>query len=663
MIRGEIRKILRNKVFLVFATAIFVANMLMILYEANSQGESYYEYKQEEQLQYIETYQYFIEEMGNRGEQLLLALDENEVPYLKRDVEKTERDYAGLENLELTTHHSAGIEEYAGYHYGIFFCMMFAFLCLEYIYIFEKRNAMLQILRTTRKGREQMIASKWLVYLSLVAVYTFLQETMTFFLYKEVYPMGDLESAIQSLQIFRDCSNQISMFGSVIILILNRVLIAEAVSSIIFFCGTVFNNVRNALIATTLIFVLQYIFAITLSVNSSYDKLCCMNLFFVWNMENYFGIYHNLNICGIPIEKNMVAVFLCFAIIACSIFIGIIIFSARYQTGGQKREWRVSVIIRNLFSKILHLKNMFFNELYKLFVQQRKWILMVLFAALIVGTMKQYLPHNNYQTAYEATYHMYLSHTEGKVDKETKQFIQEEQDYIGTLEQMLEEAVNSGDTDAYIQIKAKLEGRREAFNRLMEQYHKINNGSEEEKYLIDEMNLDTILHKYDRDVLLFMGSAILLIVLISGIFASFREQKIAMLTYSTRNGREKLMRAKVLSSFFLTILIFLFTELPGWNGYIHVLGNEGLKQQLNLLYDPSINSSLHLSGMLMMIYLCKLLLYLILLFFTISMAVKSRNEFVTSVLLNTIVIIVCLVFYFLQMNVSMLVVKVLQGSP
>ena len=55
MILGEIRKILRNRVFIVMLASIFAANIVGILYCAETKNDSYYDLKQEEQRQYIET--------------------------------------------------------------------------------------------------------------------------------------------------------------------------------------------------------------------------------------------------------------------------------------------------------------------------------------------------------------------------------------------------------------------------------------------------------------------------------------------------------------------------------------------------------------------------------------------------------------------------------
>lgn len=659
MIIGELKKVLRNKVFLVIAAAAFAANIVSILYCSETKNDFYYDYKQEEQLQYIDTYKSYIDEMENRGEALLSALNNDNSAFIRRNVEKTERDYSKLTNIELDTEYNVGMEEYAGYNYGIFFCIIFAFAGLEYIYIFEKRNESINILRTTKKGRWQMILSKWFVYLMLVLVFTVFQELITFCLYGNIYSFGNLGSPIQSLPIFRDCAYAFNMLQGVIIIILNRVIISIAIGSIIFFCGIALNNVLKALVIPCVIFVLEYIFSITISINSSQDKLCCINLFHSWNMKNYIGIYHNLNFFGRPVEKNTAVLAMNMAIIICAIITGSIIFSVRYQTGYKKHEFKLLTFLRKLLSKILHIKSIFINELYKLFFQQKKWALIVIFALIVIGSVNQYIPRNIYQTVEEATYHMYLSNIQGKLDEESEQFIIDEQEYIAELEQELEEVINSGDVVTAMVLESELYGRTNGFERLKAQYEKLLQSSETNKYFVDELNLDTIWNKYDRDVLLFMISAVILILLVSGLFASEKENKISRLIYATRNGRRKLLKSKLQCSVFIAILMFVFTELPSWIGYGHILKVECLGQKLNLLYDPEINSTVTLFWLIVIIYSLKLVLYAIIVSLTIFTSRKTKSEFITSVFISTVTIIASLVMYFLKTNISLIVISIL----
>lgn len=656
---GELKKITRNKVFLVAAAAILAANLITVLYCSEIKSESYYEYRQEEQQQYIESYRGFVDEIGSRSREILAALDADGSEFIKRNVEKTVRDYSGLGNVEPDAEYHAGVEEYAGYTYGIFFCILFSFACLEFIYFSEKRTAMIHILRTTKKGRMWMVLSKWLACLLLTALFCILQEAATVWLYGQLYPMGSLGSPVQSLRIFRDCPEAFRMAQGIAANIANRVMVSVAAGSILFFFGTVLNSAGRALLASFVILALQYIFSITISVDSMYDKLCCINLFHSWDMKNYIGVYHNLNIFGVPVEKNTVVLAMDIAMTACMVAAGSVIFSVRYQAGCRKWEWKIFHMLRRLLSKLLHIRSLFVNELYKLLFQQKKWVLVAVFVAVSVGSLSQYLPNDMYQTAEETYYHMYLSHIKGKLDDKAERFISEEEENIRTLKQQLQEAGESGDSTAYILLDAQMQGREEAFGRLTAQYGKLCGSQGAGRYFVDELDLKKLLGRYDKDVLIFMISAIALVLLVSGLFAYEKENKIASLIYSTRNGRRELLRCKWGCAVFLTAFVFLLTSLPSWNGYRHILDAECMGLKLNLLYDPAMGSGMTLAGMIAIIYLLKLIAYAGIAQAAALIARKTKDEFMTSVFVSVMVIIVCLVMYFLKTSISLIVVSIL----
>ena len=142
---------------------------------------------------------------------------------------------------------------------------------------------------------------------------------------------------------------------------------------------------------------------------------------------------------------------------------------------------------------------MFINEWYRLFFQQRKWMLFVLFLSIVFYSRNQYNLENLYQTSYEAVYHMHLSNIEGRIDDKTEQYMKNEQEYLDTLKKKMDEAMDTGDSIVYSQLEAEYTGREDAFERLRAQYKKALDSTGNESFLIDEMNLDEIFHKYDRD--------------------------------------------------------------------------------------------------------------------------------------------------------------------
>lgn len=88
MVRGEIRKIIREKMFIVIFAIIMIVDIMTIIYCLGEKDEAYIEYRNDEQSQYIQTYETFIDEMNERGEILISALDDKKSAFYKRNIDK-----------------------------------------------------------------------------------------------------------------------------------------------------------------------------------------------------------------------------------------------------------------------------------------------------------------------------------------------------------------------------------------------------------------------------------------------------------------------------------------------------------------------------------------------------------------------------------------------
>lgn len=113
--------------------------------------------------------------------------------------------------------------------------------------------------------------------------------------------------------------------------------------------------------------VFQLLFFIRiLSLNDSPN-----NIFYAWNMKNVIGVYQNLNIAGTPVDKNYVNFIVGLAIIVFATLIGTILFSIRYVSEIKVVLQYIQEKIRNIFSRLLCVENMYVNEFYKLMIVQK----------------------------------------------------------------------------------------------------------------------------------------------------------------------------------------------------------------------------------------------------------------------------------------------------
>lgn len=142
---------------------MLLVEIMTIIYCLGEKNAEYVDYRNSLQKEYIETYDIFINGIDERAQTLLSSLGNNNDVYYKRNIDKMVSDYKRLSGVQIDQKYNWGVEKYADYTYGIFFCIVFTFVCMEYIYVSERKSAMLGIIRATKEGRSRIILSKWTV--------------------------------------------------------------------------------------------------------------------------------------------------------------------------------------------------------------------------------------------------------------------------------------------------------------------------------------------------------------------------------------------------------------------------------------------------------------------------------------------------------------------
>lgn len=647
MVRGEIRKIIREKMFIVIFAIIMIVDIMTIIYCLGEKDEAYIEYRNDEQSQYIQTYETFIDEMNERGEILISALDDKKSAFYKRNIDKMVSDYQKLSDIVIDDKLNWDMEKYADFTYGIFFCIVFAFVCMEYIYTSERKSGMINILRASKNGRRKMILSKWIAFIILIVIFTLLQEIIVVALDAVMYSMGNMSSSVQSLQIFRDCPYRLSMYETLAFSIVDHIVVAVAVGCVIFFFGITINS-RLLEILFPICFLIFEFF------NSNDFPI---NVFYLWDMKKVIGIYGNLNVFGVPLDKNRMAFIVIPVSVCLLIIIGVSIFGIKYVAEIKAYFQKIRQAVRWCLSRLLHLENMYINEWYKLLILQRKWIMILFLCVGIACSYKTFLPDSTYQSAYEAIYHMYLSNIHGKIDDEAENYIEKEKQYIQSVENQIEAAKEASENSVALEVESELENRKKAFERLSLQYDKANakNG---DNYLIDEINLKSIIKKYRSDILIFMGSSIVFVMFISGLYGAKDENRTKLLVQTAKNGGEHLAKVKIRCSIVCGAIIYVISIIPSIYGYSHILKIDELKLKLNGLYDPQIEWGITLFTFLALVYIIRGIIYLLLGGLTTIMARKSKNEFVVSIFVSMIILIISMIFYFSKSNIAMILINI-----
>ena len=93
MFIGEIKKLVRNKKFIVVVSIMLLVEIMTIIYCLGEKNAEYVDYRNSLQKEYIETYDIFINGIDERAQTLLSSLGNNNDVYYKRNIDQITKDY------------------------------------------------------------------------------------------------------------------------------------------------------------------------------------------------------------------------------------------------------------------------------------------------------------------------------------------------------------------------------------------------------------------------------------------------------------------------------------------------------------------------------------------------------------------------------------------
>lgn len=136
-----------------------------------------------------------------------------------------------------------------------------------------------------------------------------------------------------------------------------------------------------------------------------------------------------------------------------------------------------------------------------------------------------------------------------------------------------------------------------------------------------------------------------------------QEYKMYRLSYSTVNGRRKLELAKAKCAVMVAAVLFVAFQIPWLVGYRSAAPIECLKQRLSLLYEPQINSEMTIMALLGIVILIRLIIFAVIFILTYVLCRRSRSEFVSAVFMCALLIVICLVLYYMKLNLTRLILN------
>ncbi|MFA7674030.1 MAG: hypothetical protein WCY62_09305 [Clostridia bacterium] len=300
----------------------------------------------------------------------------------------------------------------------IYLLVAVLFICFH-VYIRDKDNNTLSLLRTMRKGRKHLMFSKIISATALGLITAFLLTISSYITGYILYGFGDIHMPIQSVYGFQSCVFELSVLDYLIVYAFILIIAVIFLTTLMMLVFVLIKDSIAGIITAVLAFAVSIVLYNTISSVSSFNAFKYLNLYFLLDAGKIIGNYFNINVAGYPL--SIFPVFL-ITVIACSVIsslISIRIFDKQrdiqglYLKGKQKKNNTNKIYTSN-----------FGFEAYKCLIINPVVPILVIFLLFQVFTVKAYPSEQRLGTK-DYIYMYYMKILEGPVTNEKTLILQE----------------------------------------------------------------------------------------------------------------------------------------------------------------------------------------------------------------------------------------------
>ncbi len=528
-----------------------------------------------------------IDETVKRYE-LLSVFSEPDI-YAYRELLKMQDLYGTLSRKELTPEPSAGIRMASKADVTDILALILILYLTVTVWLKEREQSMLLLLRTTRNGRIKLAMCKLFVLVFLCLGMAFALYGSNLLVAGMMYDMGDLSRPLAAVYDYRATLWEINV-GE--FLLLNVLFKALSYIFIVLLFGVICLCVQSSVAAFTGIILvsgigcLMYYKIPALSVWASFKYL---NPFGVLKTEMFFEGYKGLNFFEYPLDYRycIMALFgvgyIVFTVLTVKLFIGYIIKGKRRVFGLFKN---IAEFAAKLRRKIEKHTNVLLHEMHRVLIYHGALAVIAIALGLIL------LDVNSYEVKYysEEDYceAQYLIKLEGPVTDEKIAFIEAEYERLEKPASESERAQQK----AIKRIKSRLS------------YLMANEGA---CFIYDVPHNKLTAEFTDRDDYLWAVYVMILLVLcMPGFFAPDLQNGMHRIIEVTAKGRRKL---KLLRYVFGSVLAVLFVIMVHLLRHIHIMHEYEVKSEVmtypvnSLMHLEAFGSSITVGGYYLLLYL------------------------------------------------------------
>lgn len=530
---------------------------------------------------------------------------------------KMAEDFKSLHGTPVSFDKTHGITAATGLFTGDIITVFILLFIVGELFIKEHQQGIMPVIRTTKKGRKQVILAKIFAVLVMCFILSFIFLLVNLLYASVVYGLGDLSRPVQSLPGFAASTMKINIWQYFILLWIVKAFAFFITASIAAIFSVIFANSIAAYGFTGIILAVNYVLYFVIPVTSPIAQLHYLNLGNFLSGTSLFCGEVNLNIFSIPMDVLTISLIIMAVLVFVLPFICVLIFvKSKKEKGKLKVLSRLPSIHRKKYSS-----GLFCYESFKLFISNGAVIILAAFFAV------QFLsfPEKDTLTAYEQCEISYMEILKGEYTDEKLDYLQSE----------YEENAALGSDNFTARTKAySIESKLLPLAYHLQELEAQGKSAEFVPY-------SGYAYLFNPNSKTASTAACLLILFISisitSLFPMEKSSGMDQILTTALKGKNKTIATKLKTCLMLSALMYLLAFVPDFIYCFKMYGFESLLSQTqNLMIFEDVSFSVPIIVHMAILYLIRLLgtMGLTVIILGISSLIRSQ---IISILLNTAV--------------------------
>ncbi len=550
--------------------------------------------------------------------------------FVKRKLHDIKIDYSNLINTNISYGPSKGIEKYLSYKSGDFILIIVSLMIVVLFFLRENESGELNLYKTTYNGTKKLVIVKLINGMLIVVTVSVLFWVISYFVISHIYNFGDLNRQIQSIPMLKNSIMQLSV-KEMLILFLGLKVVTHVTIFVVLFCVAIIVKKTNIFYFFAIVlFAFQICIYFCLSENSALNFFKYNNLYSYLNTYNFFG-YIKINILNVPFDFKTL-----FIVIQILIIMSCVYACCSFCD----RDYILSVTNKNFsIEKYIPKHSLFMNEVYKLFINGKFGLVIIVYFVFIVLSHK---PIEKEFYVYEDSYmNAYLNLLEGPVSEDKIHFLENEQEKFDDLNVAFE----SGNVSEELYMRSM-----EAYDTFYELYYEItpylvkNGGHYIKSNGYRLLTGDTI--SCDKDVKLAFLCIIVLLYPFAYLYGIEYQSGMKGIVSCCVHGKKQVFASKIILGIILGLIVYMFTYGLFYYDVFNKYGINNINSPANsMLHLESVPQSISILEYLIIVsvirYVGIVLVMILMIFFS-----RFTKNIITSCVFGIGVVIMPLALYY-----------------